>query len=85
MLKIFFNKSMSNILAAYLNRKYMERLTKEGRGYSLRAFAKELDINERTLARMMDETVDLKGIQLENMQKLARVFKADFLKAMELA
>lgn len=84
MTTILLNSTMANVLAQFLNRKYMERLTKEGRGYSLRAFATELDINERTLARMMDETIDLKGIQLENMQKLARVFKSEFLKAMGL-
>ena len=84
MFAIFLNPKMSNVLAEYLNRKYMERLAKEGRGYSLRAFAGELGINERTLARMMDETINMKGVQLANMQKIARVYKADFLRAMGL-
>jgi AraC-like DNA-binding protein len=84
MTTIIFDKTMANILAEYLNRKYMERLAREGRTYSLRAFSKELGIKERTLARMMDQSVDLKGIRLENMQRISRVFKDDFLKAMGL-
>lgn len=81
---IDFPPDMANVLAAFLNKKFTDRFLKEGRGYSVREFARELDINERTLARMMDERVELKGIHLEHMQKLARKFGREFLEAMEL-
>lgn len=77
-------KSTMNMLASYLNKKYMERVVKHGRGYSVRKFAEEVGIQEGTMLRLLNEKTNVKGIELDNLKKLALAFGVEFLREIGL-
>lgn len=79
---VSFTKGMMNILFSYLNKKYMERSVKHGRGYSVRKFADEVGIKEGTMLRLLDESTDVKGMEIENLQKLTQHFGEEILRVL---
>lgn len=84
MLVVRFNKRIMNILYSFLNKKFMERSTKHGRGYSVRKFSEEVGIKEGTMLRLLNENTDVKAIELDNLKKLVKAFGLELLQVLDL-
>lgn len=84
MLTVRLNQRNMKKLNSFLNKKYMERSVKHGRGYSVRKFSKEVGIKEGTMLRLLNENTDVKAIEIENLQKLVKAFGRDILQVLDL-
>lgn len=84
MLTVRFDKRNMNKLYAFLNKKYMERSVKHGRGYSVRKFSEEIGIKEGTMLRLLNKNTDVKGIELDNLKKLVKAFGRELLQELDL-
>lgn len=84
MLVIRFSKRIMNILYEFLNKKFMERTTEHGRGYSVKKFAEELKIDDGTVLRLLNEKTEVKGMTIENLQKLVKAYGFEVLQVLDL-
>jgi hypothetical protein len=67
-------------LTKFLNDKRIEKMAALGdANYTIRAMARELGLNERTLGRMMDYDVVIEGLDFDTLLTLHRHFGDDLL------
>lgn len=83
-MKIRMSKSEAALLAAYLNKKFAERVAERGHSFTLKEFADEVGLKRSTLHRLMDERAMAKGIQYAQLKKLALKFGPEMLREIGL-
>lgn len=81
---ISFSPPMAHKLAEFLTKKFAQRVVSHGHTYTIRQFAEEIGIKPGTLRRMMDERVEVKGMELDHLAALIRAFGREFTDEFDL-
>jgi len=79
---IHLTGEMRENLADLLNRKRGDKVVALRRAYSIREFAQDIGMNDRTLARLMDLTKPFEGLDAKSYRALYAAFKDEFLRAL---
>jgi hypothetical protein len=70
-------------LTKFLNDKRIEKMAALGdANYTIRAMARELGLNERTLGRMMDYQVKIEGLDFDTLLALHKYFGDEILEVL---